>query len=183
MSAKTKTYPLATALIIARELGNLLAPACQRVEVAGSVRRLKKEVHDIDLVIWAIYQRTADVDMFGQETNVRFMPYELMGCLRKHVLMKPHAKIVSFAYRCGMDQIPVELYLAEQDGSNFEALLQMRTGSTEFNLNLVSQARRRGLEYRAGYGLYRGEQRVDDGTEAGIFQALEMRYTPPDRRM
>jgi len=76
----------------------------------------------------------------------------------------------------------VELYICEQDGSNFEALWQLRTGSAEFNKNLVIRAMRLGLQYRAGYGIFRGEERIDDGTEAGIFTALGLKLVSPAER-
>ena len=54
----------------ARELsGQLraeLLPGCERVEVAGSIRRGKPDPKDIELVAIAKYARAPIVDMFGE---------------------------------------------------------------------------------------------------------------------
>ena len=49
LQPKTK-YPLATAQAVAAELVHALQPACARLAVAGSVRRCKAQVGDIELV-------------------------------------------------------------------------------------------------------------------------------------
>ena len=47
----TKTrVPLARAQVVAAEVVALLAPACERIEIAGSVRREKTDVGDIEIV-------------------------------------------------------------------------------------------------------------------------------------
>lgn len=47
---KTATYPRAQALKVAYFLGDMLAPYCWDIEVAGSIRRGKAEVGDVELV-------------------------------------------------------------------------------------------------------------------------------------
>jgi DNA polymerase/3'-5' exonuclease PolX len=164
----------------AQNLVNLLQPACRQIEIAGSIRRRKAEVHDIDLVVWPYVDRYPETDLFGNEVKVTIEPRRLMDLLEKKGLgeMKPAAKIVKFQW----GGIPAELYICEPDGSNFQALLQMRTGSAEFNANLASRAKRMNLKYVAGYGIFRETERVDDGTEAGIFVALGLPWTDPPAR-
>jgi DNA polymerase/3'-5' exonuclease PolX len=164
----------------AQNLVNLLQPACRQIEIAGSIRRRKAEVHDIDLVVWPILQRFAVKDLFGNEVSNWMEPSRLMDLLvTQGVLdMDPEAKIVRFTW----GGIPAELYICEPDGSNFQALLQMRTGSAEFNANLASRAKKMNLKYVAGYGIFRETERVDDGTEAGIFTALGLPWTEPPVR-
>lgn len=48
--SKTK-MPLAKAQKIAENVKSFLEPYCQRVEIAGSVRREKTEVGDIEIVV------------------------------------------------------------------------------------------------------------------------------------
>jgi DNA polymerase/3'-5' exonuclease PolX len=170
-------YPLAQAREIYRKLVAQLGNAVQLVTAAGSVRREKAYVHDLDVVVWANYRRVGQAGLFDDDLAM-FHPVDLMTALNGMVEMKPKAKIVRFAYL----GIPVELYLAERDGNNYEALLQMRTGSAEFNASLASRARRMGMEYRAGYGLWAMGRRVDDGTERGVFAALNLAYLSPDQR-
>ena len=59
-----------TALTRANEIKELLAPNCQRIEIAGGIRRKKEEPHDIELV--AVPQFVAQVTLFddsGPDVN------------------------------------------------------------------------------------------------------------------
>lgn len=62
MSAKTR-IPLHEAERLATEVLLLLAPACERLSVAGSIRRRKPDVGDIEVV--AIPTLIAQPDLFG----------------------------------------------------------------------------------------------------------------------
>lgn len=55
------------ALLIATNLLNDLLPFCERAEIAGSVRRLKPEVKDIEIVV--IPKMRKVLDMFGSESG------------------------------------------------------------------------------------------------------------------
>jgi DNA polymerase/3'-5' exonuclease PolX len=186
-------YPLS----VGREAANLavemLETTCRRIEIAGSVRRKRPMVHDVDLVIWPIVE-------------VVETPQQLSLFLTEHKLTYQATALLQQARRLGWDEwpaetwpgivripvseesahaverIPIELYICEPDGSNFEALVQMRTGSAENNIRLAKRALELGLKYRAGYGVFDGERRVDDGTERGIWAALGWEYVPPERR-
>lgn len=166
-------------MLAARNVVTLIASACQRVEIAGSLRRKCASVHDVDLVIWPKFSRMEVADLFGGQRQITYVPSILKSALIDYAKFPDEAKIVRFE----MQRIPVELYLCEPDGRNFAALWQMRTGSAEHNRNLATQARRKNLMYRAGYGIYRDDTRVDDGSEAGIYTALGLSYPNPESRV
>jgi DNA polymerase/3'-5' exonuclease PolX len=164
----------------AQNLVNLLQPACRQIEIAGSIRRRKAEVHDIDLVVWPIFERFTMKDLLGYEVEGFIEPRRLMALLTAQGLAKMDHddKIVRFTW----GGIPTELYICSHNGTNFAALLQMRTGSAEFNKHLAARAKKMGMKYVAGYGIFRETERVDDGTEAGIFTALNLPWTDPPVR-
>lgn len=62
----------------------------------------------------------------------------------------------------------------------------MRTGSPGHNAWLAMKARERGRYYKAGYGIFEsdapGADRIDDGSEEGIYRALGLPYPPPATR-
>lgn len=159
-----------------------LAQACWKIEIAGSVRRMRAYCHDIDLVAWPVYHQQGQPDLFGggikQTYEARKLAERISGLLGETFRIREGAKIVTFVFR----GVPVEVYLAEPNGENFGALLQMRTGPAEFNLKVIAAAAGRGLRYSAGYGIFRGTDRVDDGTEEGIFKAVGMPWVLPDQR-
>ena len=175
-------YPAQLAQYQANDIIKAISPACLRVELAGSLRRKCEMVHDVDIVAWPIYAVVEQTDIFGNllATHISFPLLE--AALRTLTLDLHLAEKIVRGSRQG---IPFEIYLAEPDGSNFEALWQMRTGSAQFNITLAQRAQRLGLYYRAGYGIYNWQQnvRADDGTEEGIFKALLMeRYPKPEER-
>lgn len=181
-------YPYAKARQAALALIEQLRPACYHIEIAGSIRRVRPQVHDIDLVAWPIYHDEVSANLFGETTQIKSRPDQLLSALGyttgQAVAVDVDAKILK-TVSVG---IPVEIYLVERDGSNAGALLQMRTGPAAHNAWLAARAQRMHLSYRAGYGIYRlGEdcrftKRVDDGSETGIYQALGLPYPQPDQR-
>jgi DNA polymerase/3'-5' exonuclease PolX len=178
-----KTYPLARARVLAIELQELLRGACHQIEVAGSVRRGSgAQVHDIDLVAWPLYSDTVATNLFGEVSRIYGAAERLLERLRIIGADPGTPPIEAKILRCQYQNLPVEIYLSEHDGSNFGALLQMRTGSAMFNTLLAARAHNLGLAYRAGYGIFRGDVRVDDGTEAGVFEALGLEYMLPALR-
>lgn len=179
MGTSGVVYELKKALAVYAALVQLLAGAVERIEIAGSARRERALVHDLDVVIVASYKRIGPVGLFDLENKpVSYEPSDLQLALKGLAEVKPNSKVARFLFQ----EMPVELYLAERDGSNFEALLQMRTGSAAFNITLATRAKQLGAEYRAGYGIYQAGRRLDDGTERGIFDALRLPYLRPERR-
>ncbi len=182
-----------TAIMIADMAVNGLRDVCHRIEIAGSLRRKKDFVHDIDLVLWPICDlvQTAQPDFFGFGAQAMEYPTQLIDLMMQNGWLdqRPDAYRRKLTLAAVEDDDPytisIELYLCEPNGSNFEALLQMRTGCAEFNVQLAQRAKRIGKIYRAGYGIYDAadpERRLDDGTEAGIFAALMLPYVEPERR-
>jgi len=65
---------LAHARQLADRLLGQLAPVCERIEIAGSIRRGQREVHDIELI--AISQRAqhgGQLDLFGGVTTAKII--------------------------------------------------------------------------------------------------------------
>jgi DNA polymerase/3'-5' exonuclease PolX len=178
-------FHLRSARFAADEVVGLLAPYCHKIQIAGSIRRQVPEVHDIDIVVWPHYQETGQLNIF--ENNPALEPVELKKAIKDNPDFQDYdsehcAKIIRFKY----NYFPVELYLVEPDGNNWEAMLQMRTGSATFNIRVGSEAKKRGLVNRAGYGIFKplSGERVDDGTEAGILKVLGIStfYLDPKER-
>lgn len=185
--------PLSVGQEAANMAVEMLRATCQRIEIAGSVRRQRPQVHDVDLVIWPIVEvveTPQQLSLFVVEHRKIYAATALLQQARRlgwdewpadtwpGIIRIP----TSAEFGLAVERIPIELYVCEPDGSNFEALLQMRTGSAEYNIRLAQRAIHLGLRYKAGYGVFAGSQRMDDGTEAGIWAALEWEYVPPEGR-
>lgn len=155
----------ADALTIAQDLVEQLTPFCARIEIAGSLRRRKAEVGDIDLVL------------ITQE------PFKFLAELMRVYGRKPEKigpKIVTLSNYRG---IQVDCYLTDE--RTWPTLLLIRTGSKEHNIALAKYARVRGLQLKAnGDGLLNltTGKLLSVQTEADIFAALKLGYREPWER-
>ncbi|MBA7573030.1 hypothetical protein ES708_14819 [subsurface metagenome] len=152
---------LEKAKVIADTVVKVLEPYCDRVVVAGSIRRQKPTVRDIDLVVIARDRQNLDSAL------MRMGNYKMSGM-----------KIA----RIEMDSIPLDIYFATPE--TFATLLLIRTGSVESNIRLATRAKKRGWRLAAsGGGLLneRGEKVAGDSEES-IYEALGLPYQRPEER-
>ncbi len=152
---------LKRAKAIATEVIKCLAPYCQRIEVAGSIRRRKPMCKDIDFVL-----------IPSDPWN---LSHEVMGlgpCSLKGDKLK----------RVTYNGIQVDLYHATPE--TWATLLLIRTGSAENNIRLATLAKKRGWRLAAsGDGLFNEKgQRIAGDTEESIYVALGLRYQEPWER-
>ena len=152
---------LEEALKIISEVYYRLKPNCERIEVAGSIRRHKPNVNDIDIVLIPsdVVKLAQAVDSLG--------PHTING-----------AKIKRVSYK----GTQVDIYYATTD--IWATLLLIRTGSKENNIRLCSAARRKGWKLCAsGMGLFdeKGDKIAGDSEES-IYKALGLKYQEPWER-
>lgn len=146
---------------IAQEVVKRLSPYCQRIEVAGSIRRKKPRVNDIDLVLlpndlWNLHR-------------------EIMGLGQVRMSGNKITRVIA-------DNTQVDIYIANEQ--TWATLLLIRTGSAENNIRLATLAKKRGWHLAAsGDGLFdeKGE-RIAGDTEESIYQALGLPYQEPEER-
>lgn len=138
------------------------APGVAEVVVAGSYRRRKDTVGDLDLLASA-----AD----GQAVIGHFVRYDeadrilSQGPTRSTLVLK--------------SGLQVDLRVIGED--IFGAALIYFTGSKAHNIGLRRRAQARGLKL-SEYGLFRGEQRIAGRTEAEVYQALGLPWIEPELR-
>ncbi len=146
---------------IAGEVIKRLLPYCQRIEVAGSVRRKKPMVNDIDFVL-------IPSDLWN-------LHHEIMGMGQVRM---SGMKIM----RVMVGSVQVDLYFASPE--TWATLLLIRTGSAENNIRLATLAKERGWHLAAsGDGLFNeNEQRIAGDTEESIYGALGLPYQRPEER-
>lgn len=157
---------LEKAKTIAETVKVKLSLFCDKIEIAGSIRRERSFVHDIDMVcipsnqgqfIYAL-QELGTIKMGGQ-------------------------KLI----RCQMPEIMLDVYIATRE--NWATLLLIRTGSAKHNIKLCSLARNNGMKLHAdGSGLFQFtdcqgmESRIAGDTEESIFKAMGLNYVEPHDR-
>jgi DNA polymerase (family X) len=134
----------------------------RRAAVAGSYRRCKETVGDLDIVVAA---------PSGSEIIERFISYEDVAQI---VSRGPTRS--SVVLRNGTQ---VDLRVVSE--ANYGAALQYFTGSKAHNIALRQIAAARGLKLNE-YGLFEGTRRIAGRTEGEIYQHLGLSYVEPELR-
>jgi DNA polymerase (family 10) len=138
-------------------------PACERVELAGSARRLAETCKDLDVVV-------ASRD-----------PGAVVEAFRSQSLLEVASASEAGARAVTHNGLPVDLRVVAPE--NFGNLLQHFTGSGAHNEALRTQAVRRGLHV-SEYGV------TDDATdvthacasETEVYELIGLTYIPPELR-
>ncbi|HLI75774.1 MAG TPA: DNA polymerase/3'-5' exonuclease PolX [Acidobacteriaceae bacterium] len=138
------------------------APGVGQVEVAGSFRRHKETVGDLDLL--ATCRRVGPV-------MDRLADYEAVA----EVLARGKTKM-SVRLRNGL-----QMDLRVVPEASYGAALQYFTGSKEHSIQLRRRALERGLRVNE-YGVFRGKRRIAGRTEEEIYEAVGLPWIPPELR-
>lgn len=144
----------------------LLQGPCDKVEICGSLRRLRPEVHDIDLVATLKQGFLLDA-MQIYATLGPDWKWEMGG-----------AKLVRGTWR----GIPVDIYFADE--SSWWTLFLVKTGSKPHNIRLADLAKKKGWHLHAdGGGLTDGDgKRLAGESEESFFTALGIPFLEPKDR-
>lgn len=157
---------------IATKLAEHLAglPGVERVTPAGSLRRGRETVGDLDMLI------TGKCCMDEVQRNAAIERILTLPGIME-ILAKGENK-VSFKLRSGM-QVDVRLLPPE----SFGAAMQYFTGSKNHNVSLRQRALKMGYTLNE-YGLARldNNERVASATEEEIYAKLGLDYIPPEMR-
>ena len=159
----------------ARVLDDVLAAlrasgTMERVEAAGSFRRMRENVGDLDLLAVA-EDRTGASAAFTRLPGV--IEVIAAGETKATVLLAFHD------YEGARRTIQVDLRILDAD--SWGAGLQYFTGSKDHNVRLRTMAERRGLKLNE-YGVFRDEARVAGKTEESVYAALDLAWIPPEMR-
>ena len=135
----------------------------ERVEIAGSIRRRKETVGDIDILVTT----NQPLEVMAYFTG--------MDMVRDVVVSGPSKSTV----RLKENGIDVDLRVF--DDESFGSALMYFTGSKETNVALRRIAISKGLKL-SEYGVFRGQKLVAGTTEEDVFKSFGMEYIEPELR-
>jgi DNA polymerase (family 10) len=161
---KEKRFKLAEAKHYVDSLIEYLkkVPGVSKVAAAGSYRRSRETVGDLDILVAA---------RKGSPVMDRLVEYDEVD----KVLSKGSTRS-SIGLRSGLQ---VDVRLVEK--ASFGAALQYFTGSKDHNIAVRRIGQQRGLKINE-YGVFRFEKRVGGKTEESVYRAVDLPFIPPELR-
>lgn len=177
---KSVSLPLATAEKIAAKIVAELAHFCELIEVAGSIRRRRPNVNDIDLVVLVKESQEAAL---RERCKRNAMRVQTDGDQSMIVHLKHPAS--------GPDGLQLDIWFATPEKkdlltvtpTNFGTLLLLRTGSRKHNIRLLGRAEQLGLRWNTYHGVFdRQGKCLARATEESIFEALKLPFVKPEDR-
>tara|TARA_Y100001970_G_scaffold293565_1_gene441228 strand:- start:3651 stop:5486 length:1836 start_codon:yes stop_codon:yes gene_type:complete len=137
-------------------------PLVIKADIAGSFRRHKETVGDIDLLVAC-----------KQENREKFIQDYLKMDFLEKIENQGDTKVTAYL-KLGLQ---IDLRLVEED--QFGAAMQYFTGNQTHNINLRTRAKQMGMKINE-YGLFKSEnnQLIASKTEKEIYKALNLDYVP-----
>jgi DNA polymerase (family 10) len=159
--------PIYVALTIAEDVVSYLKKAAgiQRVSVAGSLRRMRETVGDIDILA-------------SGRDGAKIIRHLAAYPKVRRILAEGTTK-GSFVVASDLGDRQVDVRIV--DDSEFGAALQYFTGSKAHNIKLRGLAKEKGLKI-SEYGVFRGAKKIAGRNEEEVYAALGLPLFPPEMR-
>lgn len=163
-AGQSRRFKLATAAQYAEGLCAHLAavPGVTQVTAAGSFRRMRETVGDLDILVTAMPE---------SRVMQRFTAYDEVA-----EVLSAGAKRASVVLKCGL-QVDLRVVAEESYG----AAMQYFTGSKAHNIAIRRIAQKLGLKVNE-YGVYRNDARIAGDSEESVYRAVGLPYIPPELR-
>ena len=153
-------FLLGRALPVAKDMCEMLSPMAEQVTYAGSLRRMRETVHDIDILA---------ASSNPQKVMKEFVSLPMV----ERVLVSGYTKTSVLI----ANDLQVDLRVVGLD--SWGAALAYFTGSKKHNIRLRERAIKRGLKLNE-YGLYdSADTSVAGREEEDIYHALDLPWIPP----
>lgn len=182
---KTKEFQLGEAQIAAAEFKAHLEVACERIEIAGSIRRQRPWVRDIDLVV------IPQGELIGKNHNGEPKLVPMPGQNRWFDLPRLIKDFGGKVYQrgndiifgeipAGPDSIQIDVYRATEE--TWGTLLLIKTGPKELNIELAKRAQKLGMHLNPQIGIIEGGKCIASRTEKELLEALKLPFFEPRDR-
>jgi DNA polymerase (family 10) len=163
-ASQSRRYSIAVATQYAQSLVAHLrkGPGVRQAVVAGSFRRAKETVGDLDILVTAAS---------GPPVMTHLLAYDEIADVLSHGETRSSVVLKS--------GIQVDVRVVPEE--SFGAALHYFTGSKPHNIAIRKLGQERGLKINE-YGVFRGERRIAGETEESVFAAVGLPWIPPELR-
>lgn len=177
------------AFTLASEVKEILASYCERIEIAGSVRRKKREgIKDIEIVCQPKFEDIS-TNLTGEPMKINSLDEAIKGFLRitnfNFLLGEPDkaGKTAPYGpkyYRLKYRGEKLDLF-AVLPPAQFGTVFLIRTGDADFSHAFVTRLWQFGLRSVDGH-IVRGKETVPTPEESDAFKLCHMEYVEPENR-
>jgi len=165
---------LERAKAIAEELRRLLKPACDRIAIAGSIRRQRPEVGDIELL--CIPKFIGGIDQLDREI-ITLVVQRILGFRRNKLgsrVYGPKNKLMVHL----PSGIGVDIFSTTREC--WAVSLVVRTGGKKTNKRVATAALSKGYRFHAyGSGFSTPQGDIVCHSEREVFEAVDLPYLEP----
>lgn len=165
-----KRYQLEEAQKIAEQLVEELKPHCERIEIAGSIRRKKSTIGDVEIVVIAKPYKTG---MFEDG---------IAKVVNKWVKVKGTLEygLTKYTQRILPSGLKLDLFFATPE--NWGSILAIRTGSATYSHKVLACGwKNRGYTSKGGI-LFREGESFNVPEEEDLFRMAGVKFVPPEER-
>jgi len=157
---------------LAYKILNIIEPFVEKAQIAGSIRRYRGKVNDIDIVVQPKPQCWINII---KEVRSEF------DAITEKQGPKLATLYVPFMSQQGGGHVQLDLFRAEKN--TYGIVLLVRTGSIKHNVYLCNLALNKGLRLQYSQGLVdQSGQIVAAKTEEEVFAALALPFISPQDR-
>lgn len=132
-----KIFPIEEAKKIADILMQKIAPTCEIALIAGSLRRQKLEIGDIEIVCVPKKQKIGNVDLWGNDTRKEIVSVdfvEVVNKLGKILKGSPHGRMMQVELP---QRIVLDLFMPQP--VDYWRIFAIRTGSRDYSQQTIAK--------------------------------------------
>lgn len=178
---------LRRARIIATNYAGRMLPFCERIQIAGSVRRQQADVKDIEIVL--VPKMNQVRDMFGQLVREESALEGLFDTLRRdegELFLKDGKRYKQIELQgLGYRGVRIDVFIVRPP-AQWGVILTIRTGPADFSKRIVTQRLKGGLLpddcYVSEGQVWRNGLALPMPEEQDFFALLNMEWIPPEKR-
>jgi DNA polymerase/3'-5' exonuclease PolX len=167
---------LAQAEAIAGKYFRIFEPHCTKIDVVGSVRRKKNDVHDIELLVIPKGTTVETGDMFNPTETIR--EPEFVKLVNSFTRVKGNGE-GKYAQLILEEGINLDLFITTPE--QWGVIKMIRIGSAAFSQRMVTEIKQRGYFVKDGF-LWKGNKVVPTYSERDFFFKTQTEWVEPDMR-
>lgn len=169
-------FPLSIAYEIAVNALNTLISCCDKIHIAGSIRRKKEFVHDIEIV--CLPKEISSKDMFGEEKTIRDSTFEkTVNTIGKVIIGNANGRMMQIELS---ESIILDLFIANK--INYGNILLIRTGDWEFSRFFMGTVLRKNGYHSEGGFVKKNEEIIPTPDEDVLFKLCKLPFIDPEKR-